>query len=70
LGIEDVIRQLSKLKQMEEKENHDSREEKIRAKEHLKVPTGFECLVCGTKFVTYEERKHHLEEGTNTLTNY
>ena len=55
---------------MEEKENHDSREEKIRAKEHLKVPTGFECLVCGTKFVTYEERKHHLEEGTNTLTNY
>jgi hypothetical protein len=29
------------------------------------MPAGFECFVCGTKFVTNEERKHHLKEGTH-----
>ena len=65
LGIEYVIRQISKLNQMREKENYDSREYKTRAKEHLTMPTDFECLVCGTKFETNEERKHHLEKGSH-----
>ena len=64
LGIEYVIRQLSKMKQMGEKEKHDIREDKTRTRD-LKMPTDFECLVCGTKFVTNEERKHHLENGTH-----
>jgi hypothetical protein len=25
----------------------------------------FECFVCGTKFVTNEERKQHLKSGTH-----
>jgi len=29
------------------------------------MPTDFECFVCGTKFMTNEERKHHLENGTH-----
>jgi hypothetical protein len=64
-GIEYVIRQISKMKQMSENENHDSREDKTRAKEYLKMPTDFECLVCGTKFLTNKERKHHLEKCTH-----
>ena len=54
LGIEYVIRQISKMNQMREKENHDGREDKTRAKEYLKMPTDFESLVCGTEFVTNE----------------
>ena len=58
MGIEHLIRQISKVKQIKEKD-------KSRAKEDLKVPTDFECFVCGTKFMTNEERKHHLEKGTH-----
>jgi hypothetical protein len=65
MGIEYVIKQISKMKQMRENENHDSREDKTRAKEYLKIPTDFECFVCGTKFLTNKERKHHLEKGTH-----
>jgi hypothetical protein len=65
LAIEYVIRQISKMKQMGEKEKHDSKEDKTRTREDLKMPTDFECFVCGTKFITNEERKHHLENGTH-----
>ena len=65
MGIEHVIRQISKMKQIGEKERYDSREDKTRIKEDLKIPTDFECIVCGTKFITNEERKHHLENGTH-----
>ena len=65
LGIEYVIRQISKMKQMGEKEKHDSRDDMRRTREDLKMPTDFECFVCGTKFMTNEERKHHLENGTH-----
>ena len=61
LGIEYVMRQISKMKQIREKEKHDSREDKTNT---IKMPTDFECFVCGTKFMTNEERKHHLENGT------
>jgi hypothetical protein len=43
----------------------NSREDKTRAREYLKVPTDFECFVCGTKFTTNEERKQHLKSGTH-----
>jgi hypothetical protein len=65
LGIEYVIRQITKMKQIGEKENHDSVEDKARPKEYLKMPNDFECFVCGTKFVTNEEWKHHLESSTH-----
>ena len=65
MGIEHVIRQISKMKQIGEKERYDSREDKTRIKEDLKIPTDFECFVCGTKFMTDEERKRHLENGTH-----
>ncbi|MGH9993904.1 MAG: hypothetical protein ACRD4J_01535 [Nitrososphaeraceae archaeon] len=58
MDIEHLIRQISKVKQIKEKD-------KTRAKEDLKMPTDFECFVCGTKFMTNEERKHHLEKGTH-----
>ena len=64
-GIEYMIRQISKMKQIGEKEKYDSREDKTRIKEDLKIPTDFECIVCGTKFITNEERKRHLENSTH-----
>jgi len=60
-----MIRQISKMKQIGEKEKYDSREDKTRIKEDLRMPTDFECFVCGTKFMTNEEMKHHLENGTH-----
>jgi hypothetical protein len=63
MGIEHVIRQISKVKQIKEKD--DGKKEKTRSKADLKVPTDFECFVCGTRFMTNEERKHHLEQGTH-----
>lgn len=65
MGIEHVIRRITNMKQVKEKEKHDNRQNKTSAKEDLKIPAGFECLVCGTKFVTNEERKHHLKKGTH-----
>jgi hypothetical protein len=65
LGIEYVIRQIIKMKQIGEKENYDSVEDKARPKEYLKMPNDFECFVCGTKFVTNEEWKHHLDSSTH-----
>jgi hypothetical protein len=60
-----MIRQISKMKQIGEKEKYDSREDKTRIKEDLKIPTDFECFVCGAKFMTNEERKRHLEDSTH-----
>jgi hypothetical protein len=65
LGIEYVMRHISKMKQMDEEEKHDSGEHKTRPKEYLKMPNDFECFVCGTKFLTNEERKHHLGSSTH-----
>ena len=53
-----MIRQIPKMKQIGEKD-------KTRAKEDLKMPTDFECFVCGTKFMTNKERKRHLENSTH-----
>lgn len=63
LGMEYLIKQVSKVKQIKEKEGHDSRPEEKR--KDLKEPNDFECFVCGTKFMTNEERKHHLEKGAH-----
>lgn len=65
MGLEHVIRQITNAKQIKEKEKHDNKQNKSRTKEGLKIPAGFECFVCGTKFVTNEERKHHLKKGTH-----
>jgi hypothetical protein len=65
MGIEHVIRQITNAKQIKEKEKQDNKQDKSRTKEDLKIPAGFECFVCGTKFVTNEERKHHLKKGTH-----
>jgi hypothetical protein len=67
LDIEDVLGQISKMKQIKEKEQEQapSREDKTRAREYLRMPTDFECFVCGAKFTTNEERKQHLKCGTH-----
>lgn len=65
VNIGHVIRQISKVKQIKEKEKHANKNDKTREKEDLKMPTDFECFVCGTKFLTNEERKNHLEMGTH-----
>jgi hypothetical protein len=65
MGIKHVIRRITNVKQVKEKEKHDNRQNKTSAKEDLKIPTGLECFVCGTKFVTNEERKNHLKNGTH-----
>jgi hypothetical protein len=59
--IENIVWQIQK--QMKEKEKRDNRHDETRAIEDLKMPVGFECYVCGTKFVTNEERKHHLKKS-------
>lgn len=64
LGMEYVMKQVSKMKLIKEKEKHNSRPKETRKKD-LKDPTDFECFVCGTKFKTNEERKYHLEKGAH-----
>lgn len=66
MGIEHVIRRITNMKQVKEKEKHDNRQNKTSAIKDLKIPAGFECFVCGTKFVTNEERKYHLKKGTHS----
>jgi hypothetical protein len=53
----------SSLTRTKEKEKQEINKDHTKAKEDLKVPTDFECFVCGTKFMTNEERKHHLEKS-------
>ena len=65
MGIEQEIRRITNVKQKNEKEKHDNKQDRTRANEDLNIPAGFECFVCGTKFVTNEERKQHLKEGTH-----
>jgi hypothetical protein len=65
MGIEYVIKRITKMKQMREKEKHSNNQDKTRIKEDPKMSADFECFVCGTKFVTNEERKQHLKSGTH-----
>jgi hypothetical protein len=46
----------SEEKQKENKGNHQ---------QYPKVPSDFECFVCGKKFGTNEERIQHLEEAAH-----
>jgi hypothetical protein len=34
-------------------------------KEHPKMPSGFQCFVCGKQFTTNEERIRHLEKESH-----
>jgi hypothetical protein len=34
-------------------------------REPPKIPSGYQCFVCGKQFSTNEERIHHLEEETH-----
>jgi hypothetical protein len=36
--------------------------ERNKQKQYPKMPSGFECFVCGIEFPTNEGRIHHLEE--------
>jgi hypothetical protein len=46
------------------RKRHDTYEENERnkPKEYPKMPSGFECFVCGIEFPTNEGRIQHLEE--------
>ena len=46
------------------RKRHDNYEENERnkRKEYPKMPSGFECFVCGIEFPTNEGRIQHLEE--------
>ena len=46
------------------RKRHDNYEENEinKRKEYPKMPTGFECFVCGIEFPTNEGRIQHLEE--------
>lgn len=61
MEIVHVIKLITNMKQSKKKEQCDDKQDKIRAKD-LKIPSGFECFVCSTKFVTNEEGKHHLKK--------
>ena len=39
--------------------------ERNKRKEYPKMPSGFECFVCGKKFGTNEERIQHLEKDAH-----
>ncbi len=49
------------------RKRHDNYEENERntRKEYPKMPSGFECFVCGMEFATNEERIQHLEEDAH-----
>jgi len=62
-NIENIIGQIQE--QIKEKEKNGNGQDKTRTRKDRKIPEGFECYVCGTNFVTNEERKHHLKKGTH-----
>ena len=37
----------------------------LEKEEYPKMPSGFQCFVCGRQFSTNEERIHHLEEDSH-----
>jgi hypothetical protein len=39
--------------------------EYLEKKEHPKIPSGFQCFVCGKQFSTNKERVQHLEEESH-----
>lgn len=53
----------SKERQKEKKafDNYQDNKRNIKEK-YPKMPSGFECFVCGMEFATNEERIQHLEE--------
>lgn len=56
---------MSALKEGQRKrKRHDNYEENERnkRKEYPKMPSGFECFVCGIEFPTNEGRIQHLQE--------
>ena len=49
-----------------EKKGHDNQDNKRNArKEHSKMPSGFQCFVCGKQYATNEERIQHIEENAH-----
>jgi hypothetical protein len=49
-----------------EKKGLDNQDDKRNArKEHPKMPSGFQCFVCGKQYATNEERIQHLEEDAH-----
>jgi hypothetical protein len=49
-----------------EKKGLDNQDDKRNArKEHPKMPSGFQCFVCGKQYTTNEERIQHLEEDAH-----
>jgi hypothetical protein len=65
LDIDLVIKQIARMKEMTGKEEYDVNQPKTGGITDPKIPTDFECFVCGTKFLTNEERKQHLRSGTH-----
>jgi hypothetical protein len=49
----------------EEKGFHNQDDKRNTGKEHPKMPSGFQCFVCGKQFSTNEERIQHLEEESH-----
>jgi hypothetical protein len=49
----------------EEKGFHNQDDKRNTRKEHPKMPSGFQCFVCGKQFSTNEERIQHLEEESH-----
>ena len=64
LDIEIVIKQITKKKEMKDKEECEVNQSKAGITDP-KIPTDFECFVCGTRFLTNEDRKYHLKKGTH-----
>ncbi len=46
---------------MSTKEGQDSNEKS----DYPKIPSDFQCFVCGARFAAYEERKQHLEKTSH-----
>jgi hypothetical protein len=49
----------------EEKGLHNQDDKSNTRKEDPKMPSGFQCFVCGKQFSTNEERIQHLEEESH-----
>ncbi|HEX5975627.1 MAG TPA: hypothetical protein VFY68_00040 [Nitrososphaeraceae archaeon] len=49
----------------EKKELRNQDDKRNTRKEHPKMPSGFQCFVCGKHFSTNEERMQHLEDESH-----
>lgn len=67
MGIRQIVNQImnGRMRDVQLKECNNNDDERGAKEEYPKMPADFECFVCGTRFMTNEERKQHIKKSTH-----